>query len=93
MRVNSSSRSRIEATSRPISASVSNASASRRLRSNSRAFTSATATCAANCVAIATSRGVNWSRLRLRMLSAPIGRDLWINGTTSSDCMPGTVST
>ena len=63
------------------------------LRSNSRALTSAVATCAAN-----------WRRMfdvalgepiaaRLRMLSAPIGRFLCISGTTSVGAMPGTTST
>ena len=33
---------------------------------------------------------VNWSRLRLRMLSAPIGRDLCSSGTTTAESMPGT---
>ena len=44
---------------RPISASVSNASASLRLRSNRRALINATATCAPNCLTMSTSRGVN----------------------------------
>ena len=37
-------------------------------------------------------REVVASRL-LRILSAPMGRDLWISGTTISEFMPGTSST
>ena len=79
--------------SRPISASVSSVLVYSRSCSNSRAFSIATATCAANCRRIASSVSVNCPTVSLSRLSAPMTRPLRRSGTTSSAFDPGTAST
>ena len=87
MRVSSTSRSRIEDISRPISASVSSVSTYCRSALNSLAFSMATATWAANCRSSASSWLVNASVVSLSRLSAPMTLPFRRIGTASCDSM------